>query len=108
MKKVFVQFLVTFGSILVLSACGYDSYDDCLLGEMKGQNQSVLSNAQKVCERKHPFEKEIYDTDGDFEITWSKNTFEHIAEASKGNSNTRKIVLLLMQLTQNIELPRLS
>jgi hypothetical protein len=92
MKKLFVQLLVILGGTLFISACGYDSYDDCLLGEMKGQDPSVLSYAQKVCERKHPYEKEIDYTDGVFEITWSKNTFEHILETSKDNSSTRKIV----------------
>jgi hypothetical protein len=92
MKKVFLQFLFIFGGIFIVSACGYESYDDCLLGEMKGQDQSVLNNAQKVCERKHPYEKPVFYSDGNFEITWSKNLFEQIAEASKGISNTKKIV----------------
>lgn len=61
--------------LLTLSSCGYNSYEDCILGEMKGQPERVLPNAEKVCERQHPFEKLV--AIDEFDISMSTNFLEY-------------------------------
>src|SRR5438477_481114 len=37
----------------------YDSYEDCMLGRMKGQNLSMYANADKVCKKQFNVEFDI-------------------------------------------------
>lgn len=67
-----VKLIILMTSILFLNGCGYKNHDECLLGEMKHQLESMRYTADKVCERKFPFEKAIYpELDGKFSIDWS-------------------------------------
>lgn len=47
--------LAIFCSIWVTSVyagwLGYDDYDDCMLGRMRGQDRSLFRNADKACKR---------------------------------------------------------
>lgn len=65
---------------LCLHGCGYNNYEECVLGEMKGQQASMQSTAEKVCERKFPYEKEIYSfRDGEFDIGWRTSYSNNIS-----------------------------
>jgi hypothetical protein len=46
---------------------GYDNYEDCMLGRMKGQAQSMYPNADKLCKKEFKVEFVIY-TDS---VKWS-------------------------------------
>lgn len=39
---------------------GYDSYEDCMLGRMKGQTQMMYSAADKACKKEFGVEVEVY------------------------------------------------
>jgi hypothetical protein len=53
---------------------GYDNYDDCMLGRMKGQDKSLYRNADKACKRQFKIKTPISpslvkwqtETQGDF------------------------------------------
>ncbi len=71
---------------LALYGCGYTNYEECVLGEMKGQQASMQNTAEKVCERKFPYEKEIYSfRDGKFDIVWSESSLNSISIEIKNN-----------------------
>jgi hypothetical protein len=73
-SRVFILFALT-----LLSGCGYTSYEECLLDEMKGQIQSMQSTAEQVCENKFPYEKQIYSfRDGKWDISWSNMALDSI------------------------------
>jgi hypothetical protein len=38
----------------------YDSYEDCMLGRMKGQNQTMFHTADKACKKQFGVEFDIY------------------------------------------------
>ena len=46
--------------IFILSSCsdsglfGYDNYDDCFLGKMKGQSSSMIASAKRACKINFP------------------------------------------------------
>jgi len=49
---------------------GYDSYEDCMLGRMKGQNQMMYLTADKACKKEFGVEFNIYDKSG---VKWEVN-----------------------------------
>ncbi len=56
--------------ISVLSSCGPSNYEDCVLDKMKGQNKTMISVARKVCEKRFPYEKELYFYGRNLEFNW--------------------------------------
>jgi hypothetical protein len=38
----------------------YDNYEDCMLGRMKGQSQTMYSTADKACKREFGIEFDLY------------------------------------------------
>ena len=56
--------------LLLLSGCGYSNYDECLLGEMKGQELHMFGTVRKVCERKFPFEKKLSVSTDELKLNW--------------------------------------
>ncbi len=67
--KIIKSLLLTCISISLVS-CGYQSYEDCLLSEMKGQDSSMQGTAETVCERKFPFEKRLSGLYIDWDFAW--------------------------------------
>lgn len=45
---------------------GPDNYDECLLDKMKGQPNNMRNTVYKVCERKFPYEKVIWSSEGTY------------------------------------------
>jgi len=87
--------------VLVINGCGYQNYDECVLSEMKGQQTSMQSTAEKVCERKFPYEKEIYSfRDGKFDLGWSKTLFNSIGIEVKENETDYKITKAKMKFSK--------
>lgn len=100
MEKLFVQFLAILFCTSILSACGYDSYEDCLLGEMKGQDKSLIRYAENLCERKHPYERQLFRHDGEFDITWSKNAFRKLVFTANATDTEYRITKAFIELTK--------
>ena len=54
------KFLFSLFCIFILSSCsdsglfGYDNYDDCFLGKMKGQSSSMIASAKRACKINFP------------------------------------------------------
>ena len=54
------KFLFSLFCIFMLSSCsdsglfGYDNYDDCFLGKMKGQSSSMTASAKRACKINFP------------------------------------------------------
>lgn len=85
---------------LCLHGCGYKNYEECVLGEMKGQQASMQSTAEKVCERKFPYEKEIYSFwDGEFDIDWSTSYANNISIEITSNETDYNITRAKMKLS---------
>ncbi|MBD3653613.1 hypothetical protein [Kangiella sp.] len=86
---------------LMLYGCGYENYEECVLSEMKGQNSSMQSTAEKVCERKFPYEKELFSfIDGSYDFTWSKNYFGGITIEVKNNETEYQITRAIMKFSE--------
>jgi hypothetical protein len=49
----------------------YDNYEDCMLGRMKGQAQSMYSNADKLCKKEFKIEFEVWTSDVDWSFAYS-------------------------------------
>lgn len=45
---------------------GPDNYDECLLDKMKGQSKNMRQTVNKICERKFPYEKVIWSSEGNY------------------------------------------
>jgi hypothetical protein len=85
---------------LLLQGCGYKNYEECVLGEMKEQQAAMQSTAEKVCERKFPYEKEIYSfSDGDFDIVWIYTHSGNITLAVDKNETEYKITKAKMKFS---------
>ncbi|WP_193075570.1 hypothetical protein [Pseudomonas sp. FME51] len=98
MKIKILNILIIF---LIISGCGYQSFDECVLSEMKGQQVSMKSTAEKVCERKFPYEKEIYSfRDGGFNLVWSKTLFNSIVIEAKENETDYRITKAKMRFSE--------
>ena len=80
---------------------GYKSYDECVLGEMKGQQAAMQSTAEKVCERKFPYEKEIYSfKDGELDIAWSQRLYGGIEVEVRSNETEYRITRAVMKFSK--------
>ena len=55
----FMRCMILLFTISVLSGCGYKSYEECFLDKMHGQEETMKKTAEKLCERKFPYEKKI-------------------------------------------------
>ena len=87
-KKTFRAAILLF--TITLTGCGYSSYEECLLGEMKGQDASMQDIAEKLCESKHPYERKLYSWHGEWDIGWSKTGHSSITiRVSENNSKYR-------------------
>lgn len=51
------------------------SYDKCVIDEMRGQPESVISNVRQYCEELFPFEKRLYLDRKDIGFEFSLNVF---------------------------------
>ena len=94
--------ILTIMSLLFLYGCEvYKSYDECLLGEMKGQQAAMQSTAEKVCERKFPYEKKIYSfRDGEFHIAWSKKLHDLIEVEVQSNKTEYRITKAVLNFSK--------
>lgn len=54
---------------------GADNYEDCVLEKMKGQNKLMIRIAQKSCEKKFPYEKELLYYKDNIEINWYSDAY---------------------------------
>lgn len=88
--------------LIFLHGCGgYQSYDECVLGEMKGQQAAMQSTAEKVCERKFPYEKEIYYFGDDkLDIGWSRSLYGGIELEIKSNRTEYRITRVVMNFSK--------
>lgn len=102
MESKFNLTILSLGTLLFYG-CGYESYEECVLSEMKGQNPSMQSTAEKVCERKFPYEKELYPfIDGNYDFTWSKNYFGGITIEVKINKTEYQITRAKMKFSEKV------
>ena len=86
--------------VLIINGCGYQNYDECMLSEMKGQQASMQITAEKVCERKFPYEKEIYSSrDGEFDLGWSETAFNAIVIKVESNETDYQITKAKMKFS---------
>ena len=69
-KEPLTKILVFSSLLLLLSGCGPASYEECLLEEMRGQQNSMLSSAETVCEREFQPEKNISHLKGQMKFGW--------------------------------------
>jgi hypothetical protein len=64
MRAVYLVCLAAVGFILSPAAHGgwfsYDSYEDCMLGRMKGQNSMMYAAADKACKKQFGVEFDVY------------------------------------------------
>lgn len=79
--------------LLIFLSCGAsadwfgpDNYEECVLDKMKGQPKEMMWTAQTACEKKFPFEKELYGYSDDLEINWvtSGSTIYLVIEENYG------------------------
>jgi hypothetical protein len=78
MRRIFLLFFIPisiFTCTLPASAgwFGYDSYEDCMLGRMKGQVPGMMSTADRACKKEFHVEVGIYDPSSiewGFEVDW--------------------------------------
>lgn len=64
-----VRYVFVLALIALTSGCGYTDYDDCVIGEMKGQDIRMKSTVNQYCERRYPHERWISVSHPDF--SWS-------------------------------------
>jgi hypothetical protein len=69
---------------IFLTGCGYEigynSYDECMLVEMEGHQALMIGNANKVCENKFPYEKDISYLPNEIDSLYEITSFQYEGE----------------------------
>lgn len=97
-KAVVIALMMT---LMAFQGCGYENYDECVLGEMKGQQVSMRETAERVCERKFPYEKEIYSfMHGDIDIDFTGVSRNSVSIAVSKNETEYRITKAIMKFSK--------
>jgi len=85
-----VCFLVCCGNTVAHAGWfGYDNYEDCMHGRMKGQSQAMYSTADKACKKefKVEFDIAVSDVKWEYVIDVSGKPIVSITNASEGTDD---------------------